>query len=135
MKVTWLIVLISWTVSVAATPTKQVELFIDAYNKHDVEKMLERTSEEVKWLNNINDKLLLETDGKDALRKAMVTHFNRQTHARSQMKQSLTLGDTVAVIEKAFSNDGERSQCALSIYQMKQNLIHSITYYAANSCE
>lgn len=124
MKVTWLIVLISWTVSVAATPTKQVELFIDAHNKHDIEKMLERTSEEVKWLYNINDKLL-----------AMVTHFNQQTHARSQIKQSLTLGDTVAVIEEAFSNDGERSQCALSIYQMKQNLIYSITYYAANSCE
>jgi hypothetical protein len=135
MKVTWLIVLIIWAVSVAATPTKQVELFIDAYNKHDIEKMLEKTSKEVKWLYNIDDKLLIETDGKDALRTAMVTHFNQQTHARSRIKQSLTLGDTVAVIEEAFSNNGEHSQCALSIYQMKQDLIHSITYYAANPCE
>jgi len=65
VKVTWLIVLISWTVSVAATPTKKVELFIDAYNKHGIEKMLERTSEKVKWLYNINDKLLLETNEKN----------------------------------------------------------------------
>ena len=64
MKVTWLIVLLSWAVCVAATPTKQVELFIDAYNQHDIEKMLEKTSEQVKWLYNINDKLLLETEGK-----------------------------------------------------------------------
>jgi transcriptional regulator with GAF, ATPase, and Fis domain len=119
VKVTWLIVLISWTVSVAATPTKQVELFIDAYNKHDIEKMLERISEEVKWFYDINDKLLLETDGKDLLRKAVVTHLNRQTHASSQIKQSLTHGDTVAIIEEASPNDGERSQCAFFIYQME----------------
>lgn len=135
MKVTWLIVLLSWPVCVTATPTKQVELFIDAYNQHDIEKMLEKTSEQVKWLYNINDKLLLETEGKDALRAAMVEHFKQQTHARSLIKRSLTLGDTVAVIEEAFSNDGERSQCALSIYQMQQDLIKSVTYYAATSCE
>jgi hypothetical protein len=135
VKVTWLIVLISWAASVAATPTKQIELFIDAYNKHDIEKMLQKTTKEVKWLYNINDKLLVETDGKDAMRVAMVAHFNQQTHARSQLKQSLALGGRVAVIEEAFSNDGERSQCALSIYQMKQDLIDSITYYAATPCE
>jgi hypothetical protein len=135
MKLTWLIVVLSWAVSVAATPTKHVELFIDAYNQHDIEKMLEKTTEDVKWLYNINDKLLVETDGKDALRKAMVSHFNQQSNARSQIKQSLTLGDTIAVIEEAFSNNGKDSQCALSIYQMKQDLIHSVTYYAAAACE
>jgi hypothetical protein len=127
--------LLSWTVCVTATPTEQVELFIDAYNQHDIEKMLEKTNEEIKWFYNINDKLLLETDGKEALRAAMIGHFKQQTHARSQIKRSLTLGDTVAVIEEAFSNDGEHSQCALSIYQIKQNLIQSVTYYAATSCE
>jgi hypothetical protein len=135
MKATWLIVLISWTISVTATPTKQVELFINAYNQHDIEKMLKKTTEDVKWLYNINDKLLIETDGKDALRTAMIAHFNQHTQARSQIKQSLTLGDTVAVIEEAFSNDGKRSQCALSIYQLHQNLIQSVTYYAATTCE
>ena len=130
-----MIVLISWAVSVAATPTNQVELFIDAYNQHNIEEMLEKTTEEVKWLYNINDKLLLETDGKDALRKAMVAHFNQQSNAHSQIKQSLTLGDTIAVIEDTFSNDGQRSQWAFSIYQMKQDLIHSVTYYSATAGE
>jgi hypothetical protein len=135
MKVAWLILLTSWAFSVAATPTKQIELFINAYNQHDIEKMLEKTSKDVKWLYNIHDKLLIETDGKDALRTAMIAHFKQQTHARSRIKQSLTLGNTVAVIEEAFSNNGKRSQCALSIYQMKQDLIHSVTYYAATACE
>jgi hypothetical protein len=102
-------VLISCAVSVSAKPTKQVELLIDAYNLHDTEKMLKKTSEEVKWLYNINDKLLIEIDGKDALRAAMLAHFKQPTRARSQIKQSLTLGDTVDVIEEAFSNDGEHS--------------------------
>ena len=135
MKTIWLIVLTSWAVSIAAAPTTQVELFIDAYNQHDIDKMLAKTSEEVKWFYNINDELSIETDGKKALRKAMIEHFKQQSHARSKIKQSLTLGDTVAVIEEAFSDDGERSQCALSIYQIKQNLIHSITYYSATVCD
>ena len=134
MKVICLIVLISWAVSVVATPAKQVELFIAAYNQHDIEKMLENTSDEVKWLYNINDTLLLETDGKDALRTAMVSHFEQQKHARSKIKQSITIGDTVAVIEEAFFDDGNSSQCALSIYQIKQHRIHSVTYYAASTC-
>jgi hypothetical protein len=124
-----------WTFSIAATPIKTVELFVAAYNQHDIEKMLEKTTKEVKWLYNINHELLIETDGKDTLRTAMKAHFNRQTNARSQIKKFLTLGDTVAVIEEAFSNDGESSQCALSIYQMKQDLIQSVTYYAATTRE
>ena len=135
MKVSWLVVLMSCVGSVAATPTKQVELFIDAYNQHSIDKMLEKTSEQVKWLYNINDKLLIETDGKAALRTAMIDHFKQHTHARSQIKQSLAIGDTVVVIEEAFSNDGEHSQCALSIYQVQHNLIQSVTYYAATTCD
>ncbi|WP_339720846.1 nuclear transport factor 2 family protein [uncultured Paraglaciecola sp.] len=135
MKLTWLIVFISWTVSVAASPTKQVELFIAAYNQHDIEKMLEKTTQEVKWLYNINDNLVIETEGKDALRTAMNRHFKQHSNARSQIKQSLTLGETVVVIEEAFSNDGASSQCALSIYQMKHKLIQSVTYYAATTCD
>lgn len=54
MKVTCLIVLISWTFSITAAPTENVEQFVDVYNQHDIEKMLERTSEEVKWLFNLN---------------------------------------------------------------------------------
>lgn len=69
-------------VSVAATPTTQIERFIDAYNKHDIEQMLEKTSEEVKWFYNINDTQLIETDSKDVLRIAIIAHVNQQTHTR-----------------------------------------------------
>lgn len=34
-----------------------MDLFMDAHNKHDPEAMLEKTSEDVKWRYNINDKL------------------------------------------------------------------------------
>lgn len=135
MKVILLILIIFTITSVAAKPAKHVKLFIDAYNQHDIDKMLEETTKDVKWLYNINDKLLLETDGKGALRKAMLAHFKQQPNARSTIKQILTLGDSVVVIEEAFANDGKSSQCALSIYQMKLDLIQSVTYYAATTCE
>ncbi|MFT4809478.1 MAG: hypothetical protein ACI9LX_002827 [Paraglaciecola sp.] len=38
---------------------KKMDLFMDAHNKHDVEAMLVKTSEDVKWRYNINDKLLI----------------------------------------------------------------------------
>ena len=104
--------LTSWAVSVAAKPTTQVELFIDAFNKYDIEKMLEKTSEVVKWLHIINDMLLIEINDMDALRIAMDAHFNQPTHARSQIKQFL---DSVAAREEAFSKDAEHSLCVLSI--------------------
>jgi hypothetical protein len=137
MKAIWLLAFMNWAIpiDVAAKPSEQVKLFIDAYNEHDIENMLGKTSGKIKWFYNIDDKLLIETDGKDALRKAMEAHFKQQTRARSQIRQSLTIGDTVVVVEEAFSNDGEYSQCALSIYQTKQNLIYSITYYPATTCE
>jgi hypothetical protein len=67
--------------------------------------MVEKTSEHIKWLYNNNDKFLIETDIKDALRTAMVAHFNQQTHARPRIKPSLRLGNTLAVVEETFSND------------------------------
>jgi hypothetical protein len=60
-------------------------------------------------LFNINDKILIETDGKDALRAAMVTRFNQQNHARSQIKKTLTFSDNVAVIEETFTSNSKRS--------------------------
>ena len=126
--------LFCWVAKVNATPATQVALFMKAYNQHNIEKMLEKTSEDVKWLYNIDDTLHIETDGKDALRQAMLSHFKHKTSARSQIKQSMTIGNTVVVIEEAFLSDGINSQCALSIYQLKQNLIKSVTYYEATAC-
>ena len=42
-------------------------------------------------------------------------HFNQLTHACSQIRPFLTLGDSVAAIKVAFSKDAEHSLCVLSI--------------------
>lgn len=40
---------------------------MNAHSTHDVEAMLEKTSKDVKWWYNINDKLSILADGEDAL--------------------------------------------------------------------
>ena len=77
--------------------------------------MLEKTSEEVRWLHKVNDTLLIEINKKDAMQIAKDAHFNQLTHACSQIRPFLTLGDSVAAIKVAFSKDAEHSLCVLSI--------------------
>jgi hypothetical protein len=63
VKITWLSVLISCINKLSgfccSDIDKKMDLFMDAHNKHDVKAMLEKTSEDVKWQYNINDKLLI----------------------------------------------------------------------------
>ena len=71
--------------------------------------MLEKASEEVRWLHKVNDMLLIEINKKNAMQIVMDAHFNQLTHACSQIWPFLTLGDSVITIEEAFSNDAEHS--------------------------
>jgi hypothetical protein len=134
MKAIFLIFCLIGSSCLLASPSNKVKLFVNAYNEHNIEGMLILVSDDVKWLYNINDELISETDNKLALEKSLQVHFKHRTNARSELKKLLTLGPTVVAIEEAFSNDGEGSQCALSVYQTKNDLITSVTYYAATSC-
>lgn len=111
--------------------------FMRAYNAHDIDDMLIRMTDDVKWLGVADHQLVVETSDKDALRMAMIAHFAAKPQARSKIRSSLALGDTVALVEQAFymSNGQNLSQCAMSLYQLQQGLIASITYYPATPCE
>jgi hypothetical protein len=47
--------------------------------------MLEKASEEVRWLHKVNDMLLIEINKKNAMQIVMDAHFNQLTHACSQI--------------------------------------------------
>lgn len=114
-----------------------VASFMQAYNTHDIDAMLTRMTDDVKWLGVADNQLVVETSNKEALRAAMKAHFAAKPDARSKIKGSLALGDTVAVVEQAFhlKNGQNLSQCAMSLYQLQDGLIASITYYPAAPCE
>jgi hypothetical protein len=60
-----------------------------------------------------------------------MTYCLLMLNAKSAIRQSITLGQIAVVLEQIFFNNGCVSQCVLSAYQLKQNLIASVTYYAA----
>ncbi|ABG42565.1 hypothetical protein Patl_4066 [Paraglaciecola sp. T6c] len=114
----------------------RIASFMAAYNEHDIDGMLLNMKDDVKWLGVANNQLVVETADKKQLQQAMLAHFEAQPNARSRIKNSIELGNTVAVVEEAFIVRGEitTSQCAMSIYQLADGLIASITYYAAAEC-
>ncbi|MEM5497616.1 nuclear transport factor 2 family protein [Paraglaciecola mesophila] len=114
----------------------RIASFMAAYNEHDIDGMLLNMKDDVKWLGVANNQLVVETADKKQLQQAMQAHFEAQPNARSRIKDSIELGNTVAVVEEAFTehNQTSKSQCAMSIYQLADGLIASITYYAAAKC-
>ena len=114
----------------------RIASFMTAYNEHDIDGMLLNMTDDVKWLGVTNNQLVVETADKKQLQQAMQAHFEAQPNARSRIKDSIELGNTVAVVEEAFTerNQTSTSQCAMSIYQLADGLIASITYYAAAKC-
>ena len=104
----------------------RIASFMQAYNAHDINAMLLNMTEDVKWLNVANNQL----------NEAMQAHFKAKPDARSRIKDSIVLGNTIAIVEEAFSlkNGITSSQCAMSIYQLRKGLISSITYYATAKC-
>lgn len=90
-------------------PRTQPTLYIDAYNKHNIEETLKKTSEEVKWLYRVNAVLLIEIDDKNAMQITADAHLSQLTHALSQIRPFLTFGDSVVAIKEAFSKDRKHS--------------------------
>lgn len=135
MKYLFLIVLLTISTVINASSLKyKVEQYIKSYNQHNVEKMLKQVTPDIKWFTYLDNQLLIETEDKAALRIAMNQHFSHNNKARSKLRKSITLGSTIVAVEEAFLKDGNKSQCALSIYQFEQDLIASVIYHSPSAC-
>ena len=113
-----------------------VARFVEAYNNHDVEQMLENCSDDVRWLTVAGDAIAVEADGKPKLRSAMKSHFEQSPNTRSTLLAVEGDGPMVVAIEKAMSgnNESARSQCSASVYQLKDGLIESVWYFNVYRC-
>ena len=121
--------------------SKKIDLineYIELYNQHDLDNMLNLLSDEVKWMSVSEDKLNIETQGKEELRESLKNYFENIPSARSELLFLEARGDYLQAFEKALwkNKDGEeKSQCASSVYELDGNLIKNIWYYPSFSCE
>lgn len=113
-----------------------VRLFVAAYNAHNVDAMLTRVSDDVRWMSIDGGRVRTETSGKAELAAEMAAYFENLPSSRSEIRHIQTVGGYVSVVEHAtwLSEDAKRSQCALAIYEVRENLISNVWYHAAQAC-
>lgn len=121
------------TTARATPPGEVVEHYIAAYNAHDVEGMLELVDPDVQWLGIDGDELRVDADGAEALAAAMRDYFEAVPTTRSKVESMMVAGSRVSVHERAIWESGgeERSQAALSVYEIAGGRIARVWYFPA----
>lgn len=114
-----------------------IRRYVVAYNQKDLDGMLNLTSDKIAWMS-VNDSIVtVETADKKALAKAMGEYFASGGQTQSQLLNLSENGSFVSGIEKAsWQRDGQQyAQCSPVVYQLENQLIRNVWYFAAESCE
>ena len=118
------------------TAASLVRLYVAAYNAQNVDLMLTRVHDDVRWMSVDSDDLVTEAQGKRELGAVMRSYFENLPSARSQIREIHTIGNYVSVVEEAqwTAASGDKSQCALAVYEIDAGLIANVWYHAAQPC-
>ncbi len=111
--------------------------FVDAYNQHDVSGMLQWVHEDIRYMYVLDDVVHTETSGKHALQQFLLPYFVSKPQAYSALLSSSQQGPFIQQIEKAIWHTESgviKSQCSLSIYQLKDELIINVWYFDVFQC-
>jgi len=111
--------------------------FVAAFSQHDVDAMLNFTSDNVVWLSITGETISKETSDAESLRAAMGDYFSNRPASFSRIRQIQSSGPWVMTLEHAGRMvDGVFSgQCAYAMYQFDNDLIKSVWYFSAHTCE
>ncbi|MDQ3119207.1 MAG: nuclear transport factor 2 family protein [Verrucomicrobiota bacterium] len=110
-----------------------VRAHVEAFNRHDVDALVERVSVDFVWYNVESDATGVEVKGRDALRASLTSYFKSTPSVRSETEGMMQTGPFVSFRERAFwtSAKGERSQSSLAVYEVHDGLITRAWYYPA----
>lgn len=120
-----------------AVSTNIAEQFLGAYNAHDESQMLKLVHPEIKYMYIDDNQVYTETQNKEALADFLVNFFQTNPKAQSKLLSSHLEGPFIHQVEQALWQDesGEqKSQCSLSVYEVKQQLIINVWYFTTFKC-
>ncbi len=113
-------------------PKAIVSAHVDAFNKGDVAGMGKMQHRDIEWLNISGSTVTIEASGREALARNMEDYFKSPTRITGTLKDWSLNGDYVSVTEtvrwKTASGEA-KSQSALTVYQLENNLIRRVWYY------
>ena len=122
----------SRSTEVMRLPKAIVSAHVDAFNEGDVEGMSKMQHPNIEWLNINGSTMTVQASGRAALAKNMQDYFNASTRVTGTLKDWSLNGDFVSVTETVRwkAADGKaKSQSALTVYQLEDNLIRRVWYY------
>jgi hypothetical protein len=113
-----------------------VENLVEAFNRHDIDAMLELTTDDLRWMSIANEQLSIEASNQGELREAMSSYFASTPSARAEIRSITESGPFVHTVEEAFwsFNGAEKSQCSVAVYEILEGNVHNVWYFPAHEC-
>lgn len=111
-----------------------VAAYTDAYNDKNLEVMSSLMHPDIEWLSVNDSTISVEAKGKTVLSDAMKGYFADPNMPTGSLRDWSVNGDYIAVTETAHwvNKTGEsKSQSALTVYQLEDDLVRRVYYYAA----
>lgn len=115
------------------TQEQIVYRFVEAFNAHDTEGMLEMVTDDIQWLSIDGEDIVTETSNKEQLRSGMADYFESCSSCQSRLVHIFSTGIRVSALEVAsFETDGGvKEQQSLSVYEFSGSLIRRVYYFPA----
>ena len=121
--------------SIIGQSQEVLELFhrqIDAYNAQDVGSMVDNLHDDFKWYYLGDNELTVDTEGKEAFRKAMTAYYQNFTSVKSEMTNVSVLGNKVSFMETVIyeTSSGKSGESkALGMYTFKDGKLFRAYYF------
>ncbi|MFV7770187.1 nuclear transport factor 2 family protein [Shewanella marisflavi] len=131
------IALLPLSASADPSTTQVVKGFIDAYNQHSVEQMLNHVTDDVRWMHISGTNIEVETSDKAQFGAAMTDYFETLTGAQATILQLIDSSHFVSTVERVtWENDGELlSQCSIGNFRVQDGKIAEFWYLPAHACD
>lgn len=117
--------------SIAEYQLKIVENYIEAFNLHDLDAMMDMVADNVQWLTIEGDEIIKEANSKEELRATMTKYFEDCVGCRSSLKHIYATGQRVMALEVASfpTGHGTLSQQSASVYEFVGPRIRRVYYF------
>lgn len=109
-----------------------IQAYSQAYNDKDIGTMEALMHPNIEWVSISGNEIEVHVSGKATLSKEMQEWFKNPKLPKGSLRDWSLNGDYVGVTETAHwvSESGEeKSQSALTVYELKDNLVRRVYYY------
>ena len=105
----------------------------DAFNRRDIDHLVDNVTDDFKWYSLTADKLLIETSGKVSFKKSMQDYYKARPQETHSVVESYTInGNRISFKEVVSHQNKDRktvSSSAMGIYEFKDGKIYRAWYF------